>query len=208
VGFGERVRVEEFVCGILFLVVRVGVVLDGVGTVRKQTGIWVDAGVWEAYREVCRRERLRPGEPVEGFLGFVLRGGSALNALSMMRTMMEARFEGLEAYARVLLDWLRKGVYSVMTVDEDEVSVEYMLLQALKQVTDQELQTEVEGALKNSRGKVDGEESCPVVAVQAAEVEDDESRPDVERSIEEIKQRIADLKRVKELIRRRHEKRG
>ena len=127
-----------------------------------------------------------------------------MNALSMMRTMMEARFEGLEAYARVLLDWLRKGVYSVMTVDEAEASIEYMLLQALKQVTDQELRREVEGALKNSRGKVDEKESCPAVAVQAAEVEDDESGPDVELSIEEIKQRITDLKRVKELIRRRH----
>jgi hypothetical protein len=184
-----------------------GVFLDVLG-VKKQTGMWVDAVVWEGYREVCRREKLRPGEPVEEFLGFVLRGGSALNALNMLRSMGEARRECFDAYARVLLDWLRKGVYSVFTANEAEASVGYMLLQALRQVADPGLRREVEEALKNSRSRVDEKEreSAPVVAEPAAEAVGDEGNPKVELSIEEMEQRIAVLRRVKERLRRNREK--
>lgn len=181
--------------------------LDVLG-VKKQSGMRVDAVVWEGYREVCRREKLRPGEPVEEFLGFVLQGGSALNALNMLRSMGEARCECFDAYARVLLDWLRKGVYSVFTANEAEASVGYMLLQALRQVADPGLRREVEEALKNSRSKVDEKEreSAPVVAEPAAEAVGDEGNPKVELSIEEMEQRIAVLRRVKERLRRNREK--
>jgi len=37
-----------------------------------QTGIWIDAAVWQAYRDVIR-EKLCPAEPIEKFLRFILR---------------------------------------------------------------------------------------------------------------------------------------
>jgi hypothetical protein len=42
---------------------------------KRQIGIWVGAGGWQAYSGLCGRERLRPAEPIESFLGFVLRNG-------------------------------------------------------------------------------------------------------------------------------------
>jgi hypothetical protein len=41
-------------------------------TLKKQTGIWIDDQVWGAYRDLCRREKLRPAEPVEEYVRFVL----------------------------------------------------------------------------------------------------------------------------------------
>lgn len=171
---------------------------------KRQTGIWVDGQVWQGYRELCSGERLRPSEAVEEFLRFVLRGGSVLGAMRLIRAVAESRCESFDAYARVLLDWLRKDVYYVVTVDEAEASVEYMLLEALKQVTDPNLRKEVEEALKNARSKVEIEESPPPVIEQARpESAEVESKREVEPSVEELKRKIADLKRAKELLRKK-----
>jgi hypothetical protein len=61
---------------------------------KKQTGIWIDATTWQAYRELCKREKLRPAEPIEAFIRFVLRSGSALASLNMLQAMEEAKAEG------------------------------------------------------------------------------------------------------------------
>lgn len=113
---------------------------------KKQTGIWIDSAVWQAYREMCSREKLRPAEPIEKFLRFILRGGSVMSVLNWLEKA--GRIEGLEAYARVLLEWYRKGKFWMYVTDEDEAPVEPMLLEALKQVEDPELRREIEEALK------------------------------------------------------------
>ena len=115
-------------------------------TMKKQIGIWIDSAVWQAYREVCSREKLRPAEPIEKFLRFVLRGGSVVSVLNWLEKA--GRIEGLEAYARVLLEWYRRGKFWMYVTDEDEAPVEPMLLEALKQVEDPELRREIEEALK------------------------------------------------------------
>ena len=112
---------------------------------KRQTGIWVDAGVWQAYRDLCSRERLRPAEPIEKFLGFILRGGSVVSVLNWLESA--GKIEGFEAYARVLLDWYRNGKLWMYLTDEDEVPIEPMLLEALKQVADPKLRREIEEAL-------------------------------------------------------------
>ena len=71
---------------------------------KKQTGVRMDAQVWEAYRDLCSRENLRPNQPIEEFLRLVLHNGSALTVLNTVRSMTGARPEGFEAYARVLLN--------------------------------------------------------------------------------------------------------
>lgn len=114
---------------------------------KKQTGVWVDVQVWGAYRDVCNREKLRPSEPLEGFLRLVLRTGSASSVLNMMQTMAEARLQGLEAYARVLLNWQNSGKDWVQVSDENNVPVETMLLHALTDVADPQLRRDIEEAL-------------------------------------------------------------
>ena len=132
-------------------------------TLKKQTGIWVDSQVWQAYRELCGRERLRPAEPIERFLRFVLRDGSAVAVVNWLEGA--GKVEGLEAYARVLLSWYRNGRLWMYVTDEDEAPIEPLLLSALKEVSDPELRREIEEELsmkaeeeKPSKKQVEAEE--------------------------------------------------
>lgn len=112
-----------------------------------QTGVRFDAEVWRAYRALCGRERLRPSVPVEEFLRLVIESGSVSGFLGMIRGVAKARAEGVDAYARVLLDWYTHGKYFFHVVGEDDMSVEGLLLDALKTVSDSELRRRVEEAL-------------------------------------------------------------
>jgi len=122
---------------------------------KKQTGIWVDAQTWQAYRILCNREKLRPAEPLEKFIRFILRDGSALSIMNWLENV--GRAEGLEAYARVLLNWYKNGTYWIMITDEDEAPIQPMLLSALKEVPNPELRREIEDALtiKPAQGKAE-----------------------------------------------------
>ncbi len=114
---------------------------------KKQTGVRVEASLWEAYRELCSRQRLRPSQPIEEFLRLVVDEGSALNLLRLMREAARVRVEGYEAYARVLLDWFKHGKYWVEGPGEDDLSVKMLLLDAVKTVGDAELRGQIEEAL-------------------------------------------------------------
>jgi hypothetical protein len=113
---------------------------------KRQTGVRVDAEVWQAYRALCSREKLRPSFPIEEFLRLVLENESASSLLSMMRGVAKARADGFEAYARVLLDWYTHEKFWFQ-VGEDETSVETLLLDSLKVVNDPELRRRIEEAL-------------------------------------------------------------
>ncbi|MGD0978783.1 MAG: hypothetical protein ABR962_06530 [Candidatus Bathyarchaeia archaeon] len=114
---------------------------------KRQTGVWIDAQVWDAYRELCDREKLRLSEPIEEYLRLVLQNGSALTVLNMMQSMARARSGGFEDYARVLINWYRTGQYWIHVTAENEVSVEHMLLHALKEVADPQLRREIRETL-------------------------------------------------------------
>ncbi|MEM2631517.1 MAG: hypothetical protein QXE00_03005 [Candidatus Bathyarchaeia archaeon] len=115
---------------------------------KRQIGVWVDAQLWSVYKELCGKEGLRPAEPIEAFVGFVVRSGSALAVLNMLRAMGEAEAESFEAYARVLLNWYKGGKYWVYVTDENEAPVEFLLLEALKKVRNKALREEIEEVLK------------------------------------------------------------
>ncbi|MBS7632720.1 hypothetical protein KEJ15_03745 [Candidatus Bathyarchaeota archaeon] len=112
---------------------------------KKQIGVWVDAAVWHAYKELCSKERFRPAEPLEKFLQLVLHEKSVMSVLSWMDIAGKA--EGFEAYVRVLLNWYKNGKLWMYVTDEDEAPIEPMLLEALKHVMDQKLRKEIEDAL-------------------------------------------------------------
>jgi hypothetical protein len=114
---------------------------------KKQTGLWIDAQVWKAYRDLCSHEKLRPSEPIEEYLRVILLNGSALTVLNMVQGMAKARSEGVEAHARVLLNWYKNEKYWISVTDENDASVESMLLQALKEVADPQLRKDIQEAL-------------------------------------------------------------
>jgi hypothetical protein len=115
---------------------------------KKQTRVRVEAELREAYRELCRRQRLRPSQPMEDFMRLVVDEGSAVGLLRLMREAARARTEGHEAYSRVLLDWYTHGKFWIDGPGEEEVSVETLLLDALKTASDPELRGQIEDALR------------------------------------------------------------
>ena len=92
-------------------------------------------------------EELRLSEQLEEYLRLVRHNGSALTVLNMMQSMAKTRSEGFEDYARVLINWHRKGQYWIRVTAENEVSVEHMLLNALKEVANPELRREIRETL-------------------------------------------------------------
>lgn len=118
---------------------------------KRQIGIWVDAAVWHAYKELCSKEMCRPAESIEKFLQFILRDGSTMPVLSWMEVAGKA--EGFEAYVRVLLGWYRNGKLWIDITDEDEAPVEPMLLEALKHVVNPKLRREIEDVLTKAAQK-------------------------------------------------------
>jgi len=64
---------------------------------KKQIGVWVDAQAWHAFMDLYRREKMRPAEPLEKFIRFVLRDGSALAIMNWLDKAVGT--EGLGAYA-------------------------------------------------------------------------------------------------------------
>jgi hypothetical protein len=57
-------------------------------------GVSIDAQVWDVYRGVCSREKLRLDELIEEFLRLVLRIGSALAVLNKIWGVSETMSEG------------------------------------------------------------------------------------------------------------------
>lgn len=118
-------------------------------SVKKQTGIWVDAQLWQAYRQQCSREKLKPAEPIEAFLRLAVENG-IMETVNMIQTLKKVEAEGLEAYATVLLNWYTNGKRWIMVSDEDEAPIEPMLLETLKHVQNPQLRQQIVEALKTS----------------------------------------------------------
>jgi hypothetical protein len=125
-----------------------------------QTGVGVDAELWQAYRLLCRREKLRPSRPMEEFLRFMVDADSVMRVLSLMGEATKARGGGFDAYARVLLDWYTHGKFwfSVPNQEDNEL-VEPLLLEALKSVSGADLRKRIEEALIARNRELRSEES-------------------------------------------------
>jgi hypothetical protein len=118
-----------------------------VAVFRRQTGVRVEAELWEAYRELCKRQRLRASQPIEDFVRLVVDEDSAVGVLRLMREAAKVRVAGYEDYARVLLDWYVHKKYWISTSGEDDLSVEELLLDALKTVVNPGLRRQIKKAL-------------------------------------------------------------
>jgi hypothetical protein len=125
-----------------------------VTALRLQTGVRVEADVWRAYRAICKRDKQRPSRPIEEFLRLIVEGDSALSLLRLMREASRFRVDGHEAYVRVLLDWYTHGKFWIEVSGQD-VSVESLLLDALKVVADADLRQRIEEALIAHQRSVD-----------------------------------------------------
>ena len=90
---------------------------------------------------------MRPSVPIEEFLKLVLENDSAEGFLTLMQGAAKANGEGLEAYSRVLLMWYLAGKRYFNSARKDEESIEGLLLEALKMVSNSELRKRIEQAL-------------------------------------------------------------
>jgi hypothetical protein len=116
---------------------------------------------------------MRPAVPVEEFLRLIVRTGSLRTILDMLKGMEKSRVEGLEAYARVLLDWYTHEKFWFYTGDEEQHPTEQLLLEALKNVQDQRLRRQIEEALK-AGGRREQEEHKRELEEQRREEEKEE----------------------------------
>jgi hypothetical protein len=178
---------------------------------KKQIGIWISSDVWEAYKDLCSREKLRPAEPIEKFVEFVLRNGSASTVSNMMQSMAEARSEGFQSYVRVLLDKWNHDIGWIGVDNEKSVSIGYLLLNALKDVADPQLRGEVQEALmikqrrKQARDKREtGEQEGEEAEESEVDSEGEEAEGDKMKglSVDELQKKMSELKRLRELVRR------
>ena len=112
-----------------------------------QTGIRIEAEIWRAYRALCREENIRPSMPIEDFLKLVLEKGSALTLLGLVRGATKTQSEGVNAYARVILNWYTHGKHFFHAMGQDEAPVEGLLLESLKTIKDPELCRQIEEEL-------------------------------------------------------------
>ena len=117
---------------------------------RLQTGLRVDANLWGAYREVCRREGVRPYQPIEEFLKSAVENNSTAALVHIVQEAAKFRAEGYNAYARVVLEWYTNGRRWV-DIQDKEISVEELLLDALKLIPDDDLRRRIEETLKESQ---------------------------------------------------------
>jgi hypothetical protein len=120
-----------------------------------QTGVRIESEVWAAYREICSRENLRPSLTIEEFLRLVIETDSALSTLNIMRVVAKGQVGGFDAYVRVLLDWFTHDKFWFYVGNQEEqTSVESLLLDSLKTVSNSELRKQIEEALiANQRKK-------------------------------------------------------
>jgi hypothetical protein len=128
------------------LFVTVSVTILG-NVMKKQTGVRIESAVWQAFRALCSRDRVHPSQPIEEFVKIALDNGSTLGLLTLMKGAAKVQAEGVNAYARILLNWYTHGKRWFHTMGEDDAPVEGLLLEVLKTVTDTELRQQIEDAL-------------------------------------------------------------
>jgi hypothetical protein len=181
-----------------------------------QTGVRIDSEVWRAYRVLCSREKQRPSLAIEEFLRLVLENDSVLRLLSLMRDVAKSRVEGFDAYARVLLDWYTHEKYW-FSVNDSDASVEALLLDSLKVVTDAELRQLIENALVAHQRKIHlkkkGASEVDKNNNKELEVKGDTKKAEDVNKIEvkdsdaenEIQQKLNELKRFRKLVKHKKE---
>jgi hypothetical protein len=125
----------------------------------------------------------------------------------MMRGVERARSEGLEAYARVLLNWYANGRDWISVTDENEAPTEPMLLQALKDVNDPQLRRQIEEALmikprKKASGRRKAEKTVDESEVKSEyeKAEDSEDAKKKALSDDDLQKQLDKLKKLRELI--------
>jgi len=104
-----------------------------------------DPELYAEFKSVAERSGLMVTEAFEKFMHACVEAGAV--------KIPEAKRDrsGIEAEARVLLAWLRKGQTSYWgNSGDEEISIHARLLHMLSQVKDDSLRTEIEDELKKS----------------------------------------------------------
>jgi hypothetical protein len=126
----------------------------------------------------------------------------------MIQGMEKTKSEGLEAYARVLLNWYTNKKRWIYVADEDQTPIEPMLLHTLKDVSDPQLRRQIEEALmikprKNAGGKRQAEKAVDKEAKVKTEDEEAEHSEDAKKntlSDDELQKQMDELEKLRELL--------
>jgi len=104
-------------------------------------GFRFDPELYAKFKKLATSSGLMVTEAFEKFMEACVNAGAV--------TFPTVNRRGVEAEARVLLAWLRKGKwFYYSSAGEEDQSVESRLLALLNQVEDEELRREIEEALK------------------------------------------------------------
>ena len=114
---------------------------------KKQTGVRIESEIWQKFRALCIKNRVHPSQPIEEFLKLAIDNGSTLALLTLMKDAAKVQTEGINAYARVLLNWHTHEKHWFHVPGQDDAPVEGHLLEVLKTVTDPELRQQIEQTL-------------------------------------------------------------
>jgi hypothetical protein len=108
-------------------------------------GFRFDPELYERFKEVADRDRLMVTEAFKRYM----RASVDARTVKLPEPKSRGR-SGVDAEARVLLAWLRKGQTSYWINEDKEVSIHVQLLQMLTKVEDEALQEETEQQLQKS----------------------------------------------------------
>ena len=117
---------------------------------QKQAGWRFDPWIFEKFKDVCRRCGFKPSKVVERFMEAVVENGDPELVIGRIYTAGEHEKRALEAQARVLLAKLRSGTYWIYS-GGGQYNVEWMLLEMLPRLEDEQLIQEIEMELKKRK---------------------------------------------------------
>lgn len=116
---------------------------------KRPLGWRVDKWTLDKFREICKKDGLRPSQAIERFMELSNEKESIVNLLRAAEKGIEGIVEANEAKARVLLDWFEKGIYWISSETGKGFYIPSFLLEMLGKIKDEKLRKNVEDTLKS-----------------------------------------------------------
>ena len=114
----------------------------------RSLGWRVDKWTIDKFRNLCKKEKLRPSQAIERFMVLSNEKDSIVELLRSAEMGLEKIGEVDDAKARVLLDWLEKKQYWVTSASSKRVFIPTVLLEMLGKIRDEKFRKKIEDILK------------------------------------------------------------
>ena len=107
----------------------------------------VDKWTIDKFRNLCKKEKLRPSQAIERFMVLSNEKDSIVKLLRAAEMGLEKIGDVDDAKARVLLDWLEKRQYWVTSASSKRVFIPTVLLEMLGKIQDEKFRKKIEDTL-------------------------------------------------------------